>query len=139
ARMAAENGIDLKSVKGSGPGGRIIKRDIEETIESGKAPAAPMLRPGVAVGASPFHDENTSQIRRVIASRLAESIGPIPTFYLTVEIEMDNTLDLRKQVNATISEDRKISVNDIVVKAAAMALIKHPFANSSYRDETIRF
>ncbi len=78
-------------------------------------------------------------MRRVIASRLAESIGPIPTFYLTVEIEMDNTLELRKQVNGTIPEDQKISVNDIIVKAAAMALTKHPFANSSYQDKTIRF
>ena len=78
-------------------------------------------------------------MRRVIASRLAESIGPIPTFYLTVEIEMDNTLALRKQVNTSISEDQKISVNDIIVKAAAMALVKHPFANSSYQDKNIRF
>jgi pyruvate dehydrogenase E2 component (dihydrolipoamide acetyltransferase) len=78
-------------------------------------------------------------MRRVIASRLTESLGPIPTFYLTVEIEMDNTLALRKQVNAAISEEEKISVNDIIVKAAAMALVKHPFANASYQDKTIRF
>lgn len=133
ARMAAENSVDLKSVKGSGPGGRIIKRDIETAIESGKmGRAAP-------VGVSPYKDETTSQMRRVIAGRLAESIGPIPTFYLTVEIEMDNTLALRKQVNASVGEDQKISVNDIIVKAAAMSLIKHPFANSSYQDKTIRF
>ena len=78
-------------------------------------------------------------MRRVIATRLAESIGPIPTFYLTVEIEMDNTLSLRKQINDTIPEDQKISVNDIVVKAAAMASMRHPFVNSSYQDKTIRF
>src|SRR5437868_14941248 len=94
--------------------------------------------PSYNVGESPHYDENTSQMRRVIASRLAESIGPIPTFYLTVEIEMDNTLALRKQVNETVGEDQKISVNDIIVKAAAMALIKHPFANSSYQDKTSR-
>jgi len=75
----------------------------------------------------------------VIASRLTESIGPIPTFYLTIEIEMDNTLDVRKAINASLDEDQKVSVNDIIVKAAAMALLKHPFANSSYQDKTIRF
>jgi pyruvate dehydrogenase E2 component (dihydrolipoamide acetyltransferase) len=78
-------------------------------------------------------------MRRVIASRLAESIGPVPTFYLTVEIEMDNTLELRKAINATSSEDEKISVNDIIVKAAAMALMKHSFVNASYQDKNIRF
>jgi pyruvate dehydrogenase E2 component (dihydrolipoamide acetyltransferase) len=142
--MAAENSIDLKNVAGSGPNGRIIKRDIEEFLRSGAGAgkaAAPAHKfvPSTTVGASPYRDENTSQMRRVIASRLTESIGPIPTFYLTVEIEMDNALELRKQVNATISEDQKISVNDIIVKAAAMALIKHPFANASYQDKTIRF
>jgi pyruvate dehydrogenase E2 component (dihydrolipoamide acetyltransferase) len=143
ARMAAENSIDLKRVSGSGPNGRIIKRDIESYLESGEKPAAAasarQFTPSTIVGASAFTDETTSQMRRVIASRLAESIGPIPTFYLTIEIEMDNVLALRKQVNSSIGEDEKISVNDIIVKAAAMALVKHPFANASYQDKTIRF
>jgi pyruvate dehydrogenase E2 component (dihydrolipoamide acetyltransferase) len=142
ARMAADNSIDLKNVTGSGPNGRIIKRDIESYLDSGgKAKAAPgrQFVPSTVLGASAYHDENTSQMRRVIASRLTESLGPIPTFYLTVEIEMDNALALRKQVNTTISEEEKISVNDIIVKAAAMALMKHPFANASYQDKTIRF
>jgi pyruvate dehydrogenase E2 component (dihydrolipoamide acetyltransferase) len=78
-------------------------------------------------------------MRRVIAARLTESIGPIPTFYLTVEIEMDNALDLRKSVNATVSDEQKISVNDVIVKAAAMALMKHPFVNASYQDKNLRF
>jgi len=141
--MAAENGVDLKSVAGSGPNGRIIKRDIEEALAGGvKKPAAAAAKaftPSTIVGASPFQDETTSQMRRVIASRLAESIGPIPTFYLTVEIEMDNALALRKQVNANLSDDEKISVNDVIVKVAAMALLKHPFVNASYQDKTIRF
>ncbi len=143
ARMAAENAIDLKSISGSGPNGRIIKRDIETALESQtsspKSQVERTFTPSTVVGASAFHDETTSQMRRVIASRLAESIGPIPTFYLTIEIEMDNALELRKQVNATVSEAQKISVNDIVVKAAAMALTKHPFANASYQDKSIRF
>ncbi|MEP6947304.1 MAG: pyruvate dehydrogenase complex dihydrolipoamide acetyltransferase [Acidobacteriota bacterium] len=143
ARMAAENGVDLKSVTGSGPNGRIIKRDIEAAMEVGTASSAVRsatpFTPSTIVGASPFRDENTSKMRQIIAARLAESIGPIPTFYLTVEIAMDNALDLRKAINATVSEAQKISVNDIVVKASAMALLKHPFANASYQDKSIRF
>ena len=143
ARMAAENGVDLKSLNGSGPNGRIIKRDIEAALESKvqspKSKAAKPFEPSTVVGASPFRDENTSQIRRVIASRLAESLGPIPTFYLTIEVEMDNVLSLRKQLNANQSDEEKISVNDIIVKVAAMSLMKHPFVNASYQDKTLRF
>ena len=143
ARMAADNGIDLRSLTGTGPNGRIIKRDIEQALAGGgqktAAPAAKPFTPSTVVGASPFRDENTSQMRRVIASRLAESIGPIPTFYLTVEIEMDNALALRKQINATLTDETKVSVNDIIVKVTAMSLVKHPFVNASYQDKTIRF
>lgn len=143
ARMAADNGIDLRNVTGSGPNGRIIKRDIEAALESG--PQKPKTKdqrpftPSTIVGASAYSDEPTSKIRQVIASRLAESIGPIPTFYLTVEIEMDNALAVRKQINANLDDDDKISVNDIIVKAAAMALLKHPWVNASYQDKHVRF
>ena len=145
ARMAADNGIDLRSITGSGPNGRIIKRDIEEALAGGgqKAAAAPApakeFTPSTVVGASAFREEPASRMRQVIASRLAESIGPIPTFYLTVEIEMDNALAVRKQINATLDEESKISVNDIIVKAAAMALLRHPWVNASYQDKTVRF
>jgi pyruvate dehydrogenase E2 component (dihydrolipoamide acetyltransferase) len=139
ARMAADNGIDLRSVSGSGPNGRIIKRDIEAAMAEGVKPAAKAFTPSTIIGASPFHDENTSKMRQVIASRLVESIGPVPTFYLTVEIEMDNTLAVRKQINANLDEDSKISVNDIIVKAAAMSLLKHEWVNASYQDKTVRF
>jgi pyruvate dehydrogenase E2 component (dihydrolipoamide acetyltransferase) len=149
ARMAAENGVDLKRVKGSGPNGRIIKRDIESAISDSRiqisdskeeASAAPSFAQTSEIqNASRFRDENTSRMRQVIAQRLATSIGPIPTFYLTVEIEMDKALEFRKQINASVKEDEKVSVNDIIVKVAAQALTKHPFANSSYQDKTIRF
>lgn len=151
ARMAAENNIDLKSIKGSGPQGRIIKRDIEEALSGGqpatvsaqpeeKAPAAaPTFAAPEIHNASRYRDENTSKMRQVIASRLAESIGPIPTFYLTIEIEMDKALEFRKQINASIKEEEKVSVNDIVVKVAAQALTKHQWVNSSYQDKTVRF
>lgn len=142
ARMAAENGVDLKSISGSGPNGRIIKRDIEKVLSgamSATARTATVFTPSTVVGASAFTDEPTSKMRQIIASRLAESIGPIPTFYLTVEIEMDNALELRKAINASVSEDQKISVNDIIVKVAALSLVKHPFVNASYQDRSIRF
>ncbi|HVE59225.1 MAG TPA: pyruvate dehydrogenase complex dihydrolipoamide acetyltransferase [Pyrinomonadaceae bacterium] len=149
ARMAAENGIDLKTLKGSGPQGRIIKRDIEAAM-SGSQQSAVSSQPETAAptpsystaevqGASAFREENTSKMRQIIASRLAESIGPIPTFYLTVEIEMDKALEFRKSINAALKEDEKVSVNDVIVKVAAMASLKHPFVNSSYRHDKIRF
>ncbi len=139
ARMAADNGVDLRNVSGSGPNGRIIKRDIEEALQS-KAPSPKSkVQNTTVVGASAFRDEPASKMRQVIASRLAESIGPIPTFYLTVEIEMDNVLATRKQMNATLDDEAKISVNDIIIKAAAMSLIKHPWVNASYHDKNVRF
>lgn len=145
ARMAAENGIDLHKVAGSGPGGRIIKRDIEAAIAGGTATetvtpsAAPSYATSDVQGASAFREEPTSKMRQVIASRLAESIGPIPTFYLTVDIEMDAALEFRKQLNAALPENEKVSVNDIIVKVAAVASIRHPWVNSSYRGGQIRF
>ena len=148
ARMAAENNIDLKTLKGSGPQGRIIKRDIEAALSGGETKtetatetpqAAPSFASSETQGASAFREENTSKMRQVIASRLAESIGPIPTFYLTIEVEMDKALEFRKQINASLSEDEKVSVNDVIVKVAAMASMKHPWVNSSYRGEKIRF
>ena len=143
ARMAADNGVDLRNVTGSGPNGRIIKRDIEEALASGtqkpKSKDQKPFTPSTIVGASAFNDEPTSRIRQVIASRLAESIGPIPTFYLTVEIEMDGALAVRKQINANLSDEEKVSVNDIIVKAAAMSLLKHPWVNASYQDKNVRF
>jgi pyruvate dehydrogenase E2 component (dihydrolipoamide acetyltransferase) len=149
--MAAENGIDLKTIKGSGPQGRIIKRDVEAVIggqgsvvsaqkaDADAPPAAPSFAASEVQGASAFREENASKMRQVIASRLAESIGPVPTFYLTVEIEMDKALEFRKQINAALSEDEKVSVNDVIIKTAAMASLKHKFVNSSWHGDKIRF
>ncbi len=150
ARMATENDINLKSIRGSGPNGRIIKRDIEDAMKGGQssvvsqqpaetAPAAPSFAAAQIQGASAYRDETTSKMRQIIAERLATSIGPVPTFYLTVEIEMDKAMEFRKQINDSIKEEEKVSVNDIIVKVAAMASLKHPFVNSSYQDKTIRF
>ncbi len=143
ARMASENGVDLKTITGSGPNGRIIKRDIETVISQqstvSSAEINSSFQSATVIGASAFREENTSKMRQVIAQRLATSIGPIPTFYLTVEIAMDNALELRKQINAALKDDEKVSVNDIIVKVAAQSLTKHSFVNASYQDKTIRF
>lgn len=155
ARMASEAGLDLKSLQGSGPGGRIIKRDIESAIANQKAAppaqpaaqpqineeesAAPVFQTAAIEGASPYRDEPTTQMRRAIASRLVESIGPVPTFYLTIEVEMDKAVELRKQINAALPESRKVSLNDVIIKAVAAALMQHPQANASYQDRSIRF
>jgi pyruvate dehydrogenase E2 component (dihydrolipoamide acetyltransferase) len=144
ARMAADNGIDLKTISGTGPNGRIIKRDIETALSAPPTAIRSVqpkreFVPSTVVGAAGYRDETTSQIRRVIASRLTQSIGPVPTFYLTIEVEMDNALALRKAINSNISEEEKISVNDVLVKATAMALVKHSFVNASYQDDRIRF
>ncbi|MFN2412416.1 MAG: pyruvate dehydrogenase complex dihydrolipoamide acetyltransferase [Pyrinomonadaceae bacterium] len=144
ARMAADGGIDLKSLTGSGPGGRIIKRDIETALEgfkvqSPRSQLPKVFTPSTQVDPSAFRDKPTSRMRQVIASRLSESIGPVPTFYLTIEIEMDNALAFRKQINANLNDEEKISVNDIIVKVTATSLMRHPFVNASYQDKNIRF
>jgi pyruvate dehydrogenase E2 component (dihydrolipoamide acetyltransferase) len=149
ARMAAEAGIDLRSLSGSGPGGRIIKRDIEAALDQSKAPApvtkqaAPQLRavpsaPQRQWGASPYHDEPASEIRRTIARRLVTSLGPVPHFFLTTEIEMDRAVEMRKGINS-LDSDLKISINDIIIKVAAAALIQHPQVNASFQDKSVRY
>jgi pyruvate dehydrogenase E2 component (dihydrolipoamide acetyltransferase) len=138
ARMAAEAGIDLRSLSGSGPGGRIIKRDIESAMSQPKgAPSRPQVQPVVA-GASAYKDEPVSEMRRIIARRLITSLGPIPHFFLTAEIEMDRAAEMRKNINALDSE-LKISINDIIIKVAAAALIQHPQVNASFQEKHVRY
>ncbi|MBD0371509.1 MAG: pyruvate dehydrogenase complex dihydrolipoamide acetyltransferase [Pyrinomonadaceae bacterium] len=151
ARMAAEAGINLRSLTGSGPSGRIIKRDIEEAIKAVGAqakeaparslravePTTPAQQPEIT-GASPYRDEPMSEMRRVIARRLVTSIGPIPHFFLTTEIEMDNVAEMRASIKA-LDPELKISVNDIIIKVAAAALIEHPQVNASFQEKTIRY
>ncbi len=146
ARMAAEKGIDLRSLRGSGPGGRIIKRDVEAAAsepEKAGAPSQKQLRAVEPVqpetpGASPYHEEPMTEIRRTIARRLVTSLGPVPHFFLTTEIEMDRAVEMRSNINS-LEPDIKISVNDIVIKIVAAALIKHPEINASFQDKAIRY
>jgi pyruvate dehydrogenase E2 component (dihydrolipoamide acetyltransferase) len=136
ARMAAEAGIDLRSLQGSGPGGRIIKRDIEAAISKpAPAPAPSYIQ---QAGASAYRDEPASQIRQTIAKRLVTSLGPVPHFFLTTDIEMDRAAEMRKGINA-LDPELKISINDIIIKVVAAALIQHPEVNASYQEKIVRY
>jgi pyruvate dehydrogenase E2 component (dihydrolipoamide acetyltransferase) len=146
ARMAAESGLDLRSIQGSGPGGRIIKKDIEAALTQPKSAPAPQryprpVEPGqpVPVGApSAYRDEPATQIRQTIAKRLVTSLGPVPHFFLTTEIEMDRAAEMRKGINA-LDPDLKISINDIIIKVTAAALIQHPEVNASFQEKFVRY
>ncbi|TDJ56324.1 MAG: 2-oxo acid dehydrogenase subunit E2 [Gemmatimonadetes bacterium] len=129
-RMAEEQGIDLSSVTGSGPGGRIVKRDL-----AGVAHARPGAAPVTATGG--FEDIPLSLMRKTIAKRLVESIGPVPTFYLTVEIDMERTWDAREALKL-LGPDGKVSFNDIIIKATALALKQHPECNAWWQGDAIR-
>jgi pyruvate dehydrogenase E2 component (dihydrolipoamide acetyltransferase) len=141
-RLASERGLDLKSVQGSGPNGRIIKRDIEAAAAAGAA------APRAAASAAPsgpaipregdFHDEPLSQIRKTIAKRLGESIGPIPTFYLTAEFDLSRVMEMRKAM-AELGDQFKVSVNDVLLKATAVALSQHPEVNAHWLGDKIRY
>jgi pyruvate dehydrogenase E2 component (dihydrolipoamide acetyltransferase) len=131
-KLAEDRGINLDTVAGSGDAGRIVKRDIENYV----APAA--ARSGSApVGVESYWEEPVSQMRKTIARRLGESKFTAPHFYLTIDIDMDNAMSARKSINAI--GDVKISFNDFVVKAAAVALRRHPKVNTSWLGDTIRY
>ena len=140
-RIAADQGVDLASLAGSGPHGRILRRDVEaaETRQSSASGAAmPTNAPMSAVAGASTVEAN-SQMRRIIAQRLQESKANAPHFYLTVDCEIDNLLAARRMMNEQAGEGVKISVNDLVIRAAAMALIAVPKANASWEGENTRY
>ncbi len=145
-RMAAQAGLDLAGLTGSGPKGRIVKSDVEAAL-SGTAPAAAVAaqRPAAApisAEAMPFEPafdlEPLSSMRKTIAQRLTEAKQTIPHFYLTVDCEIDGLLDLRKRLNEKADGAYKLSVNDLIIKACGVALRKVPAANASYTDDGIK-
>jgi len=146
ARMAADAGIDLNSLRGSGPSGRIIKRDVEEAISGRGKQTAPRLRvvtpmrtgKPVSFEPSAYRDEPLSEMRRTIARRLVTSLGPVPHFFLTTEIDMERAADLRRSLNE-IDPELKVSINDVVIKVAAAALMQHPQVNASFQEKTVRY
>ena len=151
-RMAAEAGLDLAAIKGSGPRGRIIKADIEAAKQAppaakpAAAPQAAKPAPAAAAAPQPFEtpyvEVANSTMRKVIARRLSDSKRDIPHYYLTIECNIDPLLELRDKLNARTGEGPaafKLSVNDFVIRAVALALRAYPDANCSWTDEAIRF
>lgn len=146
-RIAGDNNIDLGALTGSGPHGRILRRDVEAAMSAQMS--APMSAPAATAGvamtaasapASPGASslEPNSQMRKIIAQRLQESKANAPHFYLTVDCEIDTLLAARKVMNEQSPDDVKISVNDLVIRAAAMALVKVPKANASWEGDHTR-
>ncbi len=156
-RMAAQAGLDIARVSGSGPHGRVVKRDIEAALASGSAAGAPLAEAAPAVATAPapspasagpgaqqmadllgmaYRLEPATNMRKTIARRLTEAKQTVPHFYLTVDCELDNLLGLRKDLNARgeKSGDYKLSVNDFVIRASALALGQVPAANASWDD-----
>ena len=135
-RLATEMGVDLLTVKGSGPGGRVVKRDLEGAKTAGSTGAATTTW---TPEENEYEDVPTSQMRKSIAKRLVTSIGPVPTFYLTVEVDMNRVIEARESMNSMLEEDGyRISVNDIVLKAVAAALRQHPNCNAQWHDNFVR-
>jgi pyruvate dehydrogenase E2 component (dihydrolipoamide acetyltransferase) len=134
-RLASEKGIQLGGIQGTGPGGRIVKRDIENakaTGGAGRSAAADRLSTE-----GDFKDIPLTQIRKTIARRLAESNGPVPTFFLTSEYDATRASELRTQL-AEMGDQYKVSFNDIVIKAVALALAEHPEVNAHWLNDKIR-
>jgi pyruvate dehydrogenase E2 component (dihydrolipoamide acetyltransferase) len=165
-RLAVDAGLDLSGVEGTGPGGRITKKDIESALQSGSAKpgaaapsqsaqpasatsstdasqagrgAAPMRAPVVRTPGGPETEEvAVTQMRKTIAKRLVTSIGPVPTFYLTRDIDMGSVVEARGRINKRLEKQGvKISVNDIIIKAVGAALIQHPEVNASWGEQSI--
>lgn len=151
-KMAEEKGFDISKIKGSGEGGRIVRRDIESYKPQAEVPAqaAPTREAAAAaapaaqgfsmpqvIGEERYEDKKVSQMRKTIAKRLAESKFTAPHFYLTMEINMDRAMEARKSLNEV--SPVKISFNDLVIKAVAAALRQHPKVNVSWRGDTMRF
>ncbi len=148
-RMAKESGVDLKLLTGSGPGGRVVRRDLETArarpaaTVSASAPVAPVPPPPSPVPVSrtdaSYEDVPLTQIRKTIAKRLAASLGPVPHYFLTTEVDMERAAEAREALNRDLGDEGRISFNDIVVKAAALALTRHRACNAWFQDDHIRY
>lgn len=145
-RMAEERGVDLSGMTGTGPDGRITKEDVEAFLAA--RPAAAPGAPGAPIAPTPpgrpapqgpdYVDEAPSRMRSTIARRMVESKQQVPHFYITSEVGMDDALRARQQLNATVGEQQRVTVNDFVVRGVALALRKFPNLNSAYVEGKIR-
>jgi pyruvate dehydrogenase E2 component (dihydrolipoamide acetyltransferase) len=152
-RIAREAGVDLNAVAGSGPGGRVVKRDLESAAHavvrgptpapSPPAAATPVPRPPsplpAARAGAAYEDVPLSQIRKTIAKRLVTSLGPVPHFFLTTEVGMDRAAEARQALNQTLGEEDKVSFNSLILKATALALTKHRACNAWFQEDHVRY
>ncbi|HET7042974.1 MAG TPA: dihydrolipoamide acetyltransferase family protein, partial [Gemmatimonadales bacterium] len=138
-KIAKEKGLDLGRVQGSGPAGRVVLRDLDGASAQAAQAAAPLAvgRASVPAPGVVFEDLPLSQIRKTIAKRLSQSLGPIPTFYLTMDVDMTRSAEAREALKA-LGPEGKVSFNDILIKAVATALIQHPACNAWWMDDRIR-
>jgi pyruvate dehydrogenase E2 component (dihydrolipoamide acetyltransferase) len=133
-KIAAQSGVDLRVIQGSGPGGRIVRRDVEAAATPSTATAA---SPATVAAGAEYEDVALSQMRAIIARRMPLSKAPVPHFYVTSEVAMDRAWSLREELNA-LEGQPKISLNDLVIRACALALVEHPGVNASFQGESIR-
>ena len=134
-KVAADLGVELDGLAGTGPGGRIVRRDVEEAATQGATGRRPQASPAPAVGGG--RKEPLTGMRKAIARRMAEAMAPIPHFYVTMAVDMDAAMALRAQINETREKDEKISVNDMILKACALALRKHPSLNARWESDGV--
>ena len=137
-KLAEEKGLDIRSLTGTGPGGRIVKQDVVSAKAAPVKPAA--VSPASAAAVKPLAaDERVglTKLRAIIGKRMVESKTSIPHFYVTHQVNMQPLIDLRKQINDLLTEEEKISVNDYVIKAVALALVKYPNINASFDGDAI--
>ena len=134
-KIAAQSGVDLRLLQGTGPGGRIIRRDVEQASTRGVAAMPAATAPAVA--GPEYEDRPLSPIRATIAKRMPLSKAPVPHFYVTSEVAMDRAWELREELNA-LEDQPKISINDFVVRATALTLMKHPEINASFQGDAVR-
>jgi pyruvate dehydrogenase E2 component (dihydrolipoamide acetyltransferase) len=156
-RIAREPGVDLQLVTGSGPGGRVVRRDLDgasaapvraTATAAATMPPAPRGEPLAAPqgptlarrgAASAYDDVPLTQIRKTIAKRLAASLGPIPHFFLTTEVDMERAAEARDALNRQLGDQGKVSFTDIILKATALALLKHRACNAWFQEDHIRY
>ena len=136
-RVASEHDVDLTKVSGSGPGGRIRKADVESYMEQREAAPQPTFEPTSVPSGPETTEVPTSRLRQAIGRRMVESKTTVPHFYVTTEVDMGPALALRKEINALLPDEQKVTVNDMIVKAAALALRDFPNINASFGGDKI--
>ncbi len=138
-RIAANASVDVSALRGSGPDGRILRRDVEAAIQNaGAKKAVTLQRPAAATTGAPAPVTGLSRMRQAIARRMTTSKQQQPHYYLTLDVDMTRALDFRREMNEAASEEQRVSINDLIVKACAIALARHPHFNAEFAEDGLR-